>query len=101
MENGVDRYQVIFCADLIDENARQARDDLFICPPHAARVAHIREAAETIGTCENPVDHGIRRSRPVFCDPRIYPIEVVIGGLSDDDFMRADARSALAPLQGG
>jgi hypothetical protein len=55
------------------------------CAPDATGVTHMREASEAAGTFENSIDHGIRRARPIFRDPCIYPIEIVIRGLSDDN----------------
>src|SRR5262249_39106690 len=86
MENSIDGHQALVLSNAVDHDIRQARDDPLQCALEAAGMAHERKAAESLGTFENAMNYGIRRTWPVASDPGVYPIKVVVGGLADDNF---------------
>src|ERR1700687_1988038 len=55
-----------------------------IRPRRPSRMAHERKAAQAFGAFENPADYGFGRARTILRNPRIYPVEGVVGGLADN-----------------
>src|SRR5262245_5433936 len=98
MKNGIykDQTRILFYS--VDDNVGRTRYrplERARCPPD---MTHTRELPKPFGTAQNPVNHGIRRTRHIFCNSCIrsrssYAASRII------TLIGADVQSALAPLQ--
>lgn len=83
MEYADDNHLVVIGVHLIDHDIWQTSHHQLIRSSCSAGTADVRKPADPFDAFKNAANHRIRRARPVFFNPRAYPLEIVIRRLAE------------------
>ena len=74
----MNNHLVIIDVHLVDHDIRQTQHHQLVRTKCSADAPDVRKPVELFGAFKNAINHRMRGARPVFFNPFMYPLEIVI-----------------------